>query len=150
MIAQCLCSGRYHPVYIPTGKNGTVKEYLRMRDNHKLAQKKLKQQSNVVFLRHGHQYVDTKWTIKHVTWLNKLERDPMYQDTLNEYMTSYEEQEAKNERYDKRIKEISAEARYQENAKKLECTLGIRTYTALSLIVETGDFKRLLCYAQNL
>ena len=32
--------------------------------------------------------------------------------------------------------------RYQENVKKLGCFLGIRTHTALSLIVETGDFKR--------
>lgn len=142
LIAKCLCYGGYHPVYIPTGEDDAVKEYLRMRDDHKLALKKLKQQINAFVLRHGHQYVGTKWTIKHVTWLNKLELDPMYRETLNEYMASYDEQEAKIERYDKRIEEIAAEARYQENAKKLGCFLGIRTHTALSLIVETGDFNR--------
>jgi len=142
LIAHCLCYGGYHPVYIPTGEDDAVKEYLRMRDDHKLALKKLKQQINAFVLRHGHQYVGIKWTIKHVTWLNKLELDPMYRETLSEYMASYEEQEAKIERYDKRIEEISAEARYQENVKKLGCFLGIRTHTALSLIVETGDFKR--------
>ena len=57
-------------------------------------------------------------------------------------MASYEEQETKISRYDKRIDEIAAETRYQENAKKLGCFLGISTHTALSLIVETGDFKR--------
>ena len=142
LIAQCLCYGGYHPVYIPTGEDNAVKEYLRMRDDHKLALKKLKQQINAFVLRHGHQYTGTKWTIKHVVWLKKLELDPMYRETLNEYMASYEEQEAKIERYDKRIEEIASEARYQENAKKLGCFLGIRTHTALSLIVETGDFKR--------
>jgi transposase len=142
LIAQCLCYGGYHPVYIPTGEDDAVKEYLRMRDDHKLALKKLKQQINAFVLRHGHQYVGTKWTIKHVTWLNKLELEPMYRETLNEYMASYEEQEAKIERYDKRIEEIASEARYQENTKKLGCFLGIRKHTALSLIVETGDFKR--------
>lgn len=142
LIAQCLCYGGYHPVYIPSGEDDAVKEYLRMRDDHKLAFKKLKQQINAFVLRHGHQYVGTKWTIKHVTWLNKLELDPMYRETLNEYMATYEEQEAKIERYDKRIEEIAAEERYQENAKKLGCFLGIRMHTALSLIVETGDFKR--------
>ena len=142
LIAQCLCYGGYHPVYIPTGEDDAVKEYLRMRDDHKLALKKLKQQINAFVLRHGHQYTGTKWTIKHVTWLNKLELAPMYRETLNEYMASYEEQKAKIERYDKRIEEIATEARYQENAKKLGCFLGIRTHTALSLIVETGDFKR--------
>jgi len=142
LIAQCLCYGGYHPVYIPTAEDDAVKEYLRMRDDHKLALKKLKQQINAFTLRHGHKYAGTKWTIKHISWLSKLELDPMYRETLDEYMASYEEQEAKIERYDKRIEEISAEARYQEKAKKLGCFLGIRTHTALSLIVETGDFKR--------
>lgn len=142
LIAQCLCYGGYHPVYIPTGEDNAVKEYLRMRDDHKLALKKLKQQINAFVLRHGHLYSGTKWTIKHVTWLKKLELDPMDRETLDEYLASCEEQEAKIERYDKRIEEIASEARYQENAKKLGCFLGIRTHTALSLIVETGDFKR--------
>ncbi|MCD8020693.1 MAG: transposase [Clostridiales bacterium] len=66
----------------------------------------------------------------------------MYRETLDEYLASYGEQEAKIERYDKRIEEIALEARYQENVKKLGCFLGIRTHTALSLIVETGDFER--------
>ena len=41
LIAQCLCYGGYHAVYIPTGEDDSVKEYLRMRDDHKLALKKL-------------------------------------------------------------------------------------------------------------
>ena len=142
LIAKCLCYGGYHPVYIPTGEDDAVKEYLRMRDDHKQALKKLKQQINAFVLRHGHHYDGTKWTVKYVNWLRKLELDPIYRETLNEYLASYEEQEAKIERYDKRIEEFAAEARYQESVKKLGCFLGIRTHTALSLIVETGDFKR--------
>jgi len=142
LIAQCLCYGGYHPVYIPTGEDDAVKEYLRMRDDHKVALKIVKQQINAFILRHGNQYAGTKWTVKHIAWLKKLELDPMYRETLDEYMASYEEQEAKIERYDKRIEEIAAEARYKENVGKLGCFLGIRTHTALSLIVETGDFKR--------
>ena len=142
LIAQCLCYGGYHPVYIPTKEDDAVKEYIRMRDDHKQILKSLKQQINAFVLRHGYQYSGTKWTIKHVIWLSKLDLDPMYRETLNEYMASYEEQESKIERYDKRIEEIAAEERYQENARKLGCLLGISTHTALSLVVETGDFKR--------
>ena len=142
LIAQCLCYGGYHPVYIPTKEDDAVKEYIRMRDDHKQILKSLKQQINAFVLRHGHQYSGTKWTIKHVIWLSKLDLDPMYRDPLNEYMASYEEQESKIERYDKRIEEIAAEERYQENVRKLGCLLGISTHTALSLVVETGDFKR--------
>ena len=142
LIATCLSYGGYHPVYIPTAEDDSVKEYLRMRDDHKLAQKKVKQQINAFCLRHSHRYDGTKWTIKHIQWLKKLELSPMYRETLNEYITTYVEQEAKIERYDKRIDEIASQEQYQENVKKLTCFLGIRTHTALSLIVETGDFCR--------
>ena len=113
LIAQCLCYGGYHPVYIPTKEDDAVKEYIRMRDDHKQMLKSLKQQINAFVLRHGHQYSGTKWTIKHIIWLRTLELDPMYRETLDEYMASHEEQEAKIERYDKRIEEIAAEERYQ-------------------------------------
>ena len=113
MIAQCLSYGGYHAVYIPTEEDNSVKEYLRMRDDHKLTLKKIKQQINA-----------------------------LYKETLDEYMASYGEQEAKLERLDKRIEEISGQSRYHEKVKRLECFLGIKTHTALSLIVETGDFER--------
>lgn len=142
MIAQCLSYGGYHAVYIPTVADDSVKEYLRMRDDHKQALKKVKQQINAFCLRHGYQYDGTKWTIAHIKWLKKLELSPMYQETLNEYMASYDEQTAKIERFDARIEEIASQARYSEKVKKLECFLGIQAHTALSLIVETGDFNR--------
>ena len=142
MIAQCLSYGGYHAVHVPTDKDASVKEYLRMRDDHKLALKKIKQQINAFCLRHGYIYDSHKWTIKHLDWLKKLDLSELYRETLNEYMTSYEEQTAKIERFDKRIEELAADSDYHENVRKLSCLLGIQTYTALSLIVETGDFKR--------
>ena len=142
MIAQCLSYGGYHPVYIPTEEDDSVKEYLRMRDDHKLALKKGKQQINAFCLRHGYHYEKTKWTIAHLKWLKQLDMPALYRETLDEYMASYEEQTAKIERFDKRIEELASHERYQEKVKKLGCFLGIKTHTALSLIVETGDFDR--------
>ena len=66
-----------HAVYVPTEENDSVKEYLRMRDDHKLALKKIKQQINVFCLRHGHYYTQSKWTIAHWKWLKKLELNTM-------------------------------------------------------------------------
>ena len=142
MIARCLSYGGYHPVYIPTQEDDSVKEYLRMRDDHKLALKKVKQQINAFCLRHGYHYEKTKWTIAHLKWLKQLEMPGLYRETMDEYMASYEEQTAKIERFDSRIEEIASQERYQEKVKKLVCFLGIKTHTALSLIVETGDFER--------
>ncbi len=58
MIAQCLSYGGYHPVYIPTEKDNAVKEYLRMREDHKKALKKIKQQINAFCLRQGKYYIN--------------------------------------------------------------------------------------------
>lgn len=85
-----------------------------------------------LFFAMDNQYIGTKWTIKHVTWLEKLELDPIYLETLNEYIASYEEQGAKIGRYDKRVDELATEARNQENTKRLGCFLGIRTHSTVS------------------
>lgn len=142
MIAQCLSYGGYHAVYIPTEEDDSVKEYLRMRDDHKVALKKIKQQIQAFCLRHGYHYAGTKWTIKHISWLQKLELSALYRETLDEYMASYDEQTAKIERFDQRIEELASQKSYEEKVKRLKCFLGIKTHTALSVIVETGDFTR--------
>ena len=56
-----------HAVYIPTQEDDSVKEYLQMQDEHKEVLTRIKQQINALFLRHGHHYEGTTWTIKHVT-----------------------------------------------------------------------------------
>lgn len=143
MIGQCLCYGGYHAVHVPTEKDDAVKEYLRMRDDHKIALKKIKQQINAFCLRHGYKYDGKhKWTLRHLAWLRGLELPELYRETLDEYLASYDDQTAKIERFDKRIEEFSEDPDYRENVKKLGCFLGIKTHTALSLIVETGDFNR--------
>ena len=108
LIAQCLSYGGYHPVYIPTEQDDFVKEYLRMRYDHKKALKKIKHQIGMFCIRHGYYYEGTKWTIAHLKWLKKLELAPVYQETLDEYLASYEEQTAKIERFDARIEEIAS------------------------------------------
>lgn len=87
MIAQSLSYGGYHAVYILTEEDDSVKEYLRMRNDYKIALKKIKQQINAFCIRHGFCYDGTKWTLTHLKWPKK-------------------------------------------------------PHTALSLIVETGDFER--------
>lgn len=48
----------------------------------------------------------------------------------------------KIDRLDRRIGELAAREEYCEKTKQLSCFLGIKTHTALAVVVETGDFKR--------
>ena len=142
LIADCLAHGGYHAVHIPTKEDNAIKEYIRMRDDHLLMLKQTKQRMNALCIRHGYIYEGTKWTVPHMKWLQQLQLDPIVREGMDEYITTYGELMAKIERYDKRIQELANQAEYRERVKKLECFLGIRTHTALSLIVETGDFSR--------
>lgn len=120
-----------------------VKEYVRMRDDHWKALKKVKQQINAFCLRHGHHYPGkSKWIIAHVKWLKGLELDTLDREILNEYYQTYEYHVDRIEQFDRRIEDLSSEEAYAEKVKKLRCFLGIKTVTAVALIVESGDFSR--------
>ena len=144
LIAKCLAYHTYRPVHIPTEQDEQIKEFIRMRDDHKLALKKVKQQILAFCLRHGYVYSTTKnhWTIAHIAWLNDLKPEGLYGEILSEYLLSYRTLTDKLERLDRRIEELAAQEAYQESVKKLSCFIGIKTQTALATIVEVGDFHR--------
>ena len=52
-LAGCPAYGGYKSVYIPTAQDEAVRDYLRMRDDHKLMLKKIKQQINAFCLKHN-------------------------------------------------------------------------------------------------
>jgi transposase len=143
-IGRCLAFHTYSAVHIPTSEDESVKEYMRMRDDKKKALKIIKQQILALVLRQGHRFVDGKnyWTIKHVAWIKSLRLGGILQETLEEYLITYEYLADKIMRLDKRIEEIASGASYQEKVKKLSCLIGVKTHTALSVIVEIGGFKR--------
>ncbi len=144
LIARCLAHHDYSPVHVPTDKDEQVKEFIRMRDDHKLALKKVKQQILAFCLRHNCRYEEgsSKWTQAHLKWLRSLKLDDLYQEILAEYLATYDHLTDKLEHLDRRIEELAQDEDYQENVHKLSCFLGIKTQAALSTIVETGDFKR--------
>ena len=149
-IALCLANNTYSPVYIPTKEDDAVKEYIRMRNDQKDTVKKLKQRILSFCTRHGKFFSDgSKWTHKHLSWLKNLEFvDMLLHETLQEYLILYHQAAEKVETYDKRIEELAKQEAYADKVKKLSCFIGIKTHTALALIVETGDFAR-FAKAQN-
>lgn len=144
LIARCLAHRDYAPVHIPTEQDEQTKEFLRMRDDHKLALKKVKQQILSFCLRHGYRYEDGRshWTQAHLKWLRSLKPEGLYQEILAEYLATYDYLTDKLERLDARIEELASGEEYRENVKKLSCFIGVKTATALAVLTEVGDFKR--------
>lgn len=143
IIAKCLAQHNYSPVHIPTATDEQIKEFLRMRDDHKLALKKIKQQILAFCLRHNYRYDgNSHWTAAHLCWLKSLQPEALYKETLDEYLLTYTTLNDKIERFDKRIEELASKDEYKESVQKLRCFIGVRTHTALSVLVEVGDFNR--------
>ena len=143
IIGKCLAQHNYSPVHVPTASDEEVKEFLRMRDDHKLALKKVKQQILAFCLRHNYRYDgNSHWTAAHINWLKSLTPEALYKEILDEYLLTYTTLSDKLERLDKRIEELAAKDEYKEAVRKLCCFIGVKTHTALSVIVEVGDFKR--------
>ena len=143
-IARCLAFHTYSEVYVPDDEDNSVKEYIRMRDDQKLMLKKIKQQILAFVLRQGKKFEGGKtyWTIAHVKWLKALELPELAKETLQEYLVTYEYLMDKIERLDNRIEELASGEKYNETVKNMTCFLGVKTHTALSMVVEIGDFKR--------
>ena len=144
LIARCLAHHDYSPVHIPTEQDEQTKEYIRMRDDHKLALKKVKQQILSFCLRHNYRFDGTSrhWTQTHLKWLNSLQPEGLYREILREYLLTYVQLVETLERLDKRIEELASEETYKEKVSKLSCFIGVKTITALAVLTEVGDFKR--------
>lgn len=142
LIAKCLCDGNFSAVHIPTPSDEEVRDYIRMQEDHKQELKKIKQYINALCLRHGYRYQKTKWNEAHLQWLHNLQFSELVRETLNEYLTTYYHLANHLETIASRIEELAARKEYSENVGKLGCFLGIKTTVALSVLVETGDFKR--------
>ena len=142
-IARCLAFHTYSEVYVPDDEDNSVKEYIRMRDDQKLMLKKIKQQILAFVLRQGKKFEGGKtyWTIAHIKWLKSLDLTGLPKETLSEYLVTYEYLTEKIERLDHRIEELASGEKYKEKVKNMGCFLGIKTHTALSMVVEIGGHK---------
>ena len=127
LIAKCLANGGYNSVYIPTPMDEDIRDYLRMREDHKAEQKNIKHEITAFCLRHGLKYDRTCWTGNHVKWLQEVKLSELQRETLDEYLITYKNLEDKLARMDARIEELASREEYREKVSKLSCFVGIKT-----------------------
>lgn len=143
-IARCLAHHTYSPVYIPTEEDNSVKEYIRMRNDEKSTLKRRKQQLLSFCTRNGRIYDQgSYWTQKHIVWLRSLRfSNPVLNEAFQEYLILYFQSSQKIASFDARIEQFAQAEAYIDCVSRLSCLIGVKTHTALSVIVEIGDFKR--------
>ena len=143
MLAKVLRNQEVTPVHVPTRSDEAVRDYLRMCNDFRSDLKKQKQRLLQFLLRLGKKYDKGYWTGAHHQWLKSLRFDEeMHKITFMSYYTAILEQEAKILLIKEKIEEIAAESAYAEKVSKLRCFKGVETLTALTFVVEIGDFRR--------
>ena len=72
----------------------------------------------------------TYWTVAHIKWLKSLELGGIFQETLDEYLITYEYFTEKIARIDQRIEELASGEIYEKKVKRLGCLIGVKTHTS--------------------
>jgi len=142
-IATNLAYGTYKAVYVPNSDDIEVKEYIRMMDDFKTEQKKVKQHINALTLRHGFKYDGkSRWTEAHIKWLKTIDLSKFLREILNEYLAEYTSLSDKIDRFKEKLIEVSHNESYEKPISQLRCFKGIDTVSAMSIHVEVSDFRR--------
>ena len=87
-------------VYVPTKKDESVRDYLRMYEDTKIDLRKVKQRLLHFLLRRRLRYEGgNNWTEKHKAWIRALEMEhPIDQETLCEYRSQIGDERSESQR----------------------------------------------------
>lgn len=144
LLARALANNTYKKVHIPDDYDIMVKERIRMYHAHKKMFRQIKQEICALLLRHGKVYTEGKnyWTQKHRSWIKGFYSEPVFGKTLEEYMDTFFKYEDKIARLELDLVRFADEDRYRETVARICCLKGITKVTALTFLVEVGDFSR--------
>jgi len=142
-LAQNYAHGMLSVVHLPTEQEESVRSLVRCRVAFKECAKRVKQQINSFLLAQGQRWPHSKWTHQHRTWLWELQMPDTYrQHVLDEHLAHLDYLETRITYLDEQIEQIAHSALYEPAVKKLRAFKGIKTLTAMVLIVEITDFRR--------
>ena len=142
-LTQLYANGQLTIVHPPTEEQESIRSIIRCRLSLKENEKNVKLQINSFALSHGFRWPQSKWTVKHRTWLSTLKlRDDYSQQVLAEHLGHLEYLSARISSLDEVIREIAGSEIYEPSVKKLRAFKGIGTLSAMILITEITDFRR--------
>ena len=141
-IANDMCNRTCSYVHVPSKQDAAVNDFLALRQDAAEEVKRIKQQLNAFTVRQGFHYTKTKWTGPHYKWLNELKIQGIEREVLDGYLTRLTIAQGQVDEYDRRIKELAELDEYKDDVSNLQCFLGVRDLTALSLKTGLSDCFR--------
>jgi transposase len=137
-------AGELTPVHVPDEAQEAVRDLLRCREDVQEDLLRWRHRLLKFLARHGHVYREGRnWTQRHWTWLRGQRFTlPALERTYQEYRWTVEQLLARLADLEREILALAETAPYRERVGWLRCFRGIDTLTALTLLVEIGDFHR--------
>ncbi len=153
-LAEFYSQGLLTAVYVPSTSDESTRGLIRSRDAISTHIKRMKTRIIATCRLQGlhyHEEVSERrkyanhWTSRHRLWLegkvNQMQ-DPVMKLNFSLMLLTLHQMEEILSRYDAEIERLATEIEYQKKVDALKTFRGIKTLTALSLVVELGDIRR--------
>jgi transposase len=143
-LAGLFRAGELTAVRIPGEDEEALRDLLRLREDLGEDMLAARHRLTKFLLRHGRSdFSGKRWTLRYMAWvraqhfeLEHLER------ALREHLTALDLRTAQRQELERHLLEIAAQPPYAEPVARLSALRGIGPITALTLLVEVGDFAR--------
>jgi transposase len=146
--ARKLCrlfrAGELTTIRIPPPDEEAVRDLLRLREDLGEDILRARHRLSKFLLRHGRVFRDTtSWTKAHWAWIRAQRFDITLLERLrDEHVLAIEMRVAQRDSLDRELHAIARQPQYAAAVQRLSALRGVQTLTALTLLVEVGDFAR--------
>ncbi len=143
-LARLYRAGELTPIRVPTRTEEAARDLVRIREDILIDRLRARHRLSKFLLRQGRVYRATRaWSVQHRRWLcaQRFELAVLDQ-TFTAYLRGLEETEARLATVTLQIEDLAQTLPYRPLVHALRCLKGIDTLSALTLAVETQDFRR--------
>lgn len=143
-LARLHRSGDLTPVYVPTVEDEAMRDLTRGREDAVKAHRTGRQVLLAFLLRHGFRYSGISyWSKAHWNWIGGIKMPHRAQQiTLQEYVHTVQEQQARVQRLTGQIQELVAQWDLAPLVKALQALRGVSLIVAATTVAELGDLTR--------
>ncbi len=146
MLARLYRSGHLTAVHVPSEDHEALRRLLRLRETYHRYVTATMHRTSGILRNHGYVFTEGKstWTEKHRAWLTALRQKlqgPLHMALATE-CEHLEYLESEQAAMDAELERYAALPEYRSTVEALCCLRGVKTLTALTLLVEIGDIRR--------
>jgi transposase len=143
-LARLYRAGELTTIRIPPPDEEAVRDLVRLREDLCEDILRARHRLSKFLLRHGRAFGGvTPWTLAHWAWIRAQRFDLALLNQLrDEHIVAIELRMSQRDQLDRQLHALALEPPYAEPVRRLAVLRGVKTLTALTLLVEVGDFAR--------